>query len=129
MKASVIGSFAAAAVFLFPVFSFAHGGGKHYLGTVKAVDEKAITIETQDKKEVTVTLDAKTKFEKSGAAATFKDVAAGERVVLHTAKPDKAGVVKAVLVKFGTPPAAPAGRPSGHDDGSHGGHGAKKKNP
>jgi hypothetical protein len=103
----------AVVVFLFPLLTFAHGGGKHVMGTVKAVEDKGLTVETTDKKEVKVTIDASTKVEKAGAPASLKDLNAGDRVVVHTAKPDKSGILKAVLVKFGAPTAA--AHPAGHD--------------
>jgi hypothetical protein len=108
----VISPLTAVVVLLVPVLSFAHGGGKHVMGTVKAVDNETLTIETKDRKEVKVTADQQTRFEKSGAHATLKDLGIGERVVVHTAKPDKSGAMKAVLVKFGAPPPA---HPAGHD--------------
>jgi hypothetical protein len=121
----VIGPFAAAVVLLFPLLSFAHGGGKHIMGTVKAVEDRTLTIETKDKKEVKVDADDQTKFEKSGAAATIKDLGVGERVVVHTAKPEKSGATKAVMVKFGAPPAA---HPAGHEHHA-GGPSEPKKAP
>ena len=93
----------------------AHGGGEHIMGTVATVEAKSLTVETTEKKRVTVTIDDGTKFEKSGVAAKVSDLSPGERVVMHTAKPDKSGQLKAVLVKFGQPP-------KGGSDGAHDHH-------
>ncbi len=105
--------------------SFAHGGGEHVMGRVAAVEAKALTVETTEKKRVTIVIDETTKFEKSGAAATAHDLSPGDRVVVHTAKPDKSGQLKAVLVKFGQP--AEGGSPGGHDHGDHDAHGPMGK--
>ena len=124
------GMFVAALVLAFPMFAFAHGGGMHVMGTVKAIDDKTLTVETKQNKEVKVGIDDKTKFEKGGAVASIKDVVAGERVVVHTAKPDKTGALTAALVKFGQSPTG-AAHPAGHsehggDHAGHAGHAEKK---
>lgn len=85
----------------FPAIALAHGGGEHFMGTVKAVDEKGMTVATKDKKDVKVVFDHKTRFEKDGAPSDVKAVSVGERVVVHTAKKEGSGDVLAVLVKFG----------------------------
>ena len=77
----------------------AHQGQEHIMGTVKAVDERSITVATKGNKEVAVQLDPSTRFDKEGSAATVKDIAAGDRVVVHAKKGD-AGLT-AVLVKVG----------------------------
>jgi Domain of unknown function (DUF5666) len=122
----VMGPFVAAIVLLFPLPSLAHGGGLHLMGTVKSVEASSITIKTTQKKDVTVSVDEQTKFEKSGAPATIKDVTAGERVVVHTAKPDRPGALKAVMVKFGAPQAPAVPRPA-HDHHADSPPGAKKR--
>ena len=93
----------ASSLFLLPLVSFAHGGGDHIKGTLSATDESSLTVATVDKKQVRVTVDASTKFEKAGAPATQGDLTVGERVVVHTATADKSGQARAVLVKFGIP--------------------------
>jgi hypothetical protein len=66
--------------------AFAHGNEQHVLGTVTAVSEKSITVETIDKHKVTVSVVAETKFTAGTAAATLKDVKVGDRVVIHARK-------------------------------------------
>jgi len=72
------------ALFLtFLLMAFAHGNEKHVMGTVTNISENSITVETTAKKSVTVEVNDKTKFEKSGAAATLKDLKVGDKVVIH----------------------------------------------
>lgn len=92
---------AVVATLTFSAAALAHGGGAHVMGTVSVVDEKGLTVETQEKKTVRVLFDEKTKFEKDGAASNAKELTAGQRVVVHTAKNRGAGDPVAVLVKFG----------------------------
>ncbi len=114
---NLIRAIATTMLVLCPLAAFGHGGGEHFMGTVKSLDEKAITVETKDKKEVKISISAETKFEKSGMAATGKDLAVGEKVVVHTAKANKGEEPKAVLVKFGTPPAGKQGDAHGPNGG------------
>jgi len=76
----------ASALTLFSAPALAHGGQVHVLGTVKAVQADTLTVETPKHTEVTVKLSPDTHFEKGKAAATAKDLAVGERVVVHTRK-------------------------------------------
>ena len=92
-----------------PLVARAHGGEEHVLGTVKAADAKSITVETKDKKEVVVQLDAATKFEKGGAAATARDLAPGQRVAVHAKR--AGGSLTATIVKIGS---AAGGQPAHH---------------
>ena len=115
----IIRTSAAVATLAFSLGAFAHGGGPHFMGTVKAIEEGAIIVATKDKKEVRIAVVGETKYERSGQAASLQDLVSGERVVVHTAKPDKAGAFKAILVKFGAkpkvPPAGQRGDHTGHD--------------
>ena len=52
------------------------------MGTVTNISDTSITVETSAKKSVTVEVNDKTKFEKSGAAATLKDLKVGDKVVI-----------------------------------------------
>lgn len=121
MKLFALG--AAIATLTYSVVAFAHGGGKHYMGTVKTVEAGAITVASMDKKEVKINVDAVTKYEKAGKAALAADLVVGERVVVHTAKSAKSGPPKAILVKFGAAPKEPAGKRDDHP-GKHDDHGA-----
>ena len=104
---------------LLSLSAFAHDGSHGMKGTVTAMTDKTITLETPDKKTVTINYDAKTTFTKSGTAATAKDLKVGERVVIESHDMD--GKMHAVNVRFGKP--APK---SGHS-GDHATHTEKEK--
>lgn len=70
-------------LFALSLMALAHGKEKHVMGTVTNISDTSITVETTGKKSVTVDLSDKTKFEKSGAAATLKDLKVGDKVVIH----------------------------------------------
>ena len=82
------------------VMVFAHGKEKHVMGKVTSVSDNSITVETTANQSVAVEVDDKTKFEKSGATATLKDLKVGDKVVIHA---DTAGdKLVASEVHFGT---------------------------
>jgi len=62
---------------------FAHGKERHVMGKVTDVSDNSITLETTSKQSVTVEVNDQTKFERSGAAATLKDLKVGDKVVIH----------------------------------------------
>lgn len=68
----------------------AHGGHDHVMGTVKAVDLKAgtVEIETKDGTRVTVLVNDKTKYLRgtSSTAASSSDVVVGVRVAVDAGK-------------------------------------------
>lgn len=70
-------------LFTLSVMALAHGNEKHIMGTVTSISDGSITVETKAKKSVTVDVSDKTKFEKSGSPATWKDLKVGDRVVVH----------------------------------------------
>jgi hypothetical protein len=80
--------------------ALSHGGGEHIMGTVKAVEDTVLTVETKDSKTVKVALDPATKFDREGKSATAKDIAVGDRVVVHAAKADGSEGLRATLVKL-----------------------------
>ena len=85
---------------------FAHDEEQHVMGTVTAMTDKSITIQTQAKDPVTVYTTSETKYEKSGAAASMKDLKVGDRVIVHAEKMDK--MLMANEVRFGAAKKAPA---------------------
>jgi preprotein translocase subunit YajC len=70
-------------LFALSLMAVAHGKEKHVMGTVTSISDTSITVETTAKKSVTVEVTDKTKFEKSTAAATLKDLKVGDKVVIH----------------------------------------------
>ena len=91
--------------------AFAHAGQEHIMGTVKNIDDRSITVATNSERDVTISLDPSTKFEKAGKTVRAKDVPAGARVVVH-AKKAGAGLT-AVLVKVGSSKNAARSREQG----------------
>ena len=87
-------------VVAFSLMAFAHGNEKHVMGTVTSISDTAITLETTAKKAVTVSVSAETKFQKSGVAATIKDLKVGDKVVIHASGTD--GKLTAHEIHFGT---------------------------
>jgi hypothetical protein len=87
------------------VTTFAHNGMEHIMGTVKTISATAVTVETaaQDPKTITVALLPSTKFVKSGADASLKDLKVGDRVMVE-AKENSSEKLEAVSVTFGKPP-------------------------
>jgi Cu/Ag efflux protein CusF len=84
--------------------ALAHGGHDHVMGTVKAVDLKARTVEveTKDGKRVSVQIDDKTKYLRGDAAAQESDLATGLRVVIDATTVD--GKQLAKEIKLGPAP-------------------------
>ena len=71
---------------LFVMHVFAHGNAIHVIGTISAIAGDSITVLTTDNQSKTVYVSNKTKFTKSGTAATRDDLKVGERVVIHAQK-------------------------------------------
>ncbi len=86
----------------------AHGNEKHVLGTVAKISDTEITVETKTKEAVKVKIVAETKFVKSGAPATRKDLKVGDRVVIH-AKP-LGDTLEAQEVRFGAAKTGASGK-------------------
>ena len=70
-------------LFALTLMALAHGKENHVMGTVTSISDSSVTVETTAKKSVTVQVSDKTKFEKSGAAATLKDLKVGDKVAIH----------------------------------------------
>ena len=85
---------------LLGTLTFAHGGMEHILGTVTAMTDHSISIKTREGVTKTVEFDGETKFVKGDAAATVKDVQAGNRVVIHAHNRDRS--LHAAEVRIGT---------------------------
>jgi hypothetical protein len=68
------------------VMAHAHGGMIHVMGTVTAVTDKSVTVETADKKTVEVALTDTTTYQNGSKPATLKDLKVGDRVVIHAVK-------------------------------------------
>jgi Cu/Ag efflux protein CusF len=81
----------------------AHGNEVHVLGTVAKISDTQITVETRTKEVQTVKIVPATRFFKSGAASSLKDLREGDRVVVHAKRVGDS--LEAQEVRFG--PAKP----------------------
>jgi hypothetical protein len=90
--------------------SYAHGNEKHVIGTVTAITDAQITVETQTNQTQVVKIAPDTSFVKSGAPSSLKELKVGDRVVIH-AKPVGNDLI-AHEVRFGK-------TPTGGGGGSH----------
>ena len=96
----------AATVLLACGVALAHGKGQHVMGTVTAMTDDSITVQTTAKDQVTVYTMPETKYQKSGAAASMKEIKAGDRVVIHATKMNDK--LMATEVRFGATAQAPS---------------------
>lgn len=89
---------------LMALATFGHNGMEHVMGTVKSISGNSVTVETAAKepKVVTVALLPSTKFVKSGADASVKDLKVGDRVMIES-KANSEDKLEAVTVMFGKP--------------------------
>jgi Domain of unknown function (DUF5666) len=90
---------------LLAILTFGHNGMEHVMGTVKAISANSVTVKTaaQEPKTITVALLPSTKFVKSGADASLKDLKVGDRVMVE-AKENSSDKLEAVSVTFGKQP-------------------------
>ena len=69
------------------------------MGTVTAMTDTSISVKAMDGKVQTVTVSGNTKYLKSDAAVSLKDIKVGDHIVIHAAK--KNGQLTAAEVKVG----------------------------
>jgi uncharacterized protein DUF5666 len=85
----------------------AHGGYRHVVGTVVAMDASHVEVKNHAGQTVSVKLSGATKFTRRGVAAAASDMQVGQRVSVE-ARP-KGGDLEAEQVKLGiVPKLAPA---------------------
>src|SRR3954468_16429394 len=65
---------------------FAHGNNDHVRGIVTQVSAQSITVQQADKTTKTLTVSAKTTFERAGKTVAAADVKVGDRVVIDVPK-------------------------------------------
>ena len=68
------------------VLLHAHGGMIHVMGTVTAMTDNSVTVETTDKKTVEVQLTDTTTFLNGSKPGNRKEMKVGDRVVIHAVK-------------------------------------------
>lgn len=66
--------------------AFAHGKEQHVMGTVTAMTDNSITVQTKAKDPVIVYTMPQTKYENNGTPAKMTDLKVGHRVVIHAEK-------------------------------------------
>ena len=91
--------------------SFAHGGVEHLKGTITKVDGSSITLAVEKGSPVVVATDAKTEFSRGGEKVTVKDVAVGDKAVIHAVEHDEH--LLAQVVKLGAAAAPAKSAPDG----------------
>jgi len=79
---------------------FAHNGIEHVMGTVTAVTDTSITVDTVKHISVTVLIDSATTFSNNDAQAFRKDLKVGQRIVIN-ARPNADKKLVGVSVKWG----------------------------
>src|SRR5260370_42075289 len=79
---------------------FAHNGLGHVMGTVTAVTDTSVTVDTVKHTSVTVLLDPSTTFSNNDAPASLKDLKVGQRVVIN-AKENADKKLVGLSVKWG----------------------------
>ena len=86
----------------------AHGGAEHLKGVITKIDGPSITLKVEKGEPVVVLTDTKTQFTCGDMKASLKDVAVGDKAVIHATEHDEkylATVVK--LAAAGRPDAGP----------------------
>src|SRR5215510_5289535 len=81
--------------------AFAHNGVEHVMGTVTAMTESSITVDTVKHTSVTVAIDPTTKFTRGDAHVSRKDLKVGDRVAID-AKESADKKLVGVTVKLGS---------------------------
>ena len=100
LKKSIPSFIAMAALMVGSATAFAHNGVEHVMGTVAAMTDTSITVETVKKEKVTVMVDPSTTFTHTDAKASLKDLKVGDRVVIN-AKEGTDKKLMGVSVKWG----------------------------
>ena len=95
---------------LFAFAALAHNGMEHLEGMITKVDGASITIKLEKGDSVVVLTDAKTEFKRGAASASLKDVAVGEKAVIHATEHEEKFLAKVVkLGSASSPNKAPDG--------------------
>jgi hypothetical protein len=92
---------AALALMLGSAVAYAHNGVEHIMGTVTALTDSSVTVETVRHTSATVLIDSTTKFSKNDAPASRKDLKVGDRVAID-AKENSDKKLVGVTVKLGS---------------------------
>ena len=94
-------SIAALILILGSAVAYAHNGVEHVMGTVTAITDASITVDTVKHTSVTVAIDPTTKFTRGDAQVSRKDLNVGDRVAID-AKESADRKLVGVTVKLGS---------------------------
>ncbi len=92
--------FAMSALIIGSSLAFGHNGVEHVMGTVSAVTESSITVDTVKHTTVTVMVDAATTFTHQDMKMALSDLKVGEKVVIN-AKETADKKLQGIFVKWG----------------------------
>jgi len=92
---------AALTLILGSAIAYAHNGLEHVMGTVTAMTDSTITVDTVKHTSVTVTIDPSTKFTRGDAQVSRKDLKVGDRVAIDAKESGDKKLV-GVAVKLGS---------------------------
>lgn len=95
----------------------AHGKPEQVLGTITAMTDKAVTVQTTDKKSRTIATNAKTMVMRGTAHLAMKDVKVGDRVVVEVDTVEAVAQAIKLGGAAGKAPATTATPP--HPQGAH----------
>ena len=113
-KRSIRTVIAMSALLIGSAVAFAHNGIEHVMGTVTAVTDTSITVDTVKHTAVTVMVDPSTTFSHKDTKASLKDLKVGDRVVIN-AKEGTDKKLQVISVKWG----ASSNAASSHADHKH----------
>jgi len=106
------GTFLVFAIIFATVFSFAHGGFEHVMGTVTKVSAQSVTVMTTANKTVDVAINDKTTYARGTTKVAAADLKVGDKVVIDAT--GEAPKLVAASVKIGAAAAAVS-----HDEHTH----------
>lgn len=107
-----IGALAVFVVLFLHTLAFAHGTGKHIMGTLTDLNAQHMVVKTKDGKTMSILVNEKTTYRKNKAAATSADLKVGDRVVVHTT--GKEEPLTAGEIRFSS-----SGEKKGHEGMTH----------
>jgi Domain of unknown function (DUF5666) len=85
--------------------AYAHNGMEHVMGTVTAITNTSIEVNTTAGKSQTVALADTTRYSKMDQTIKIKDIKVGDHVVIHATR--KGTILTAATVEIGTSAAKP----------------------
>ena len=78
------------------VVTLAHGGMEHLKGVIAKVDGTTLTLTNEKGSPVVIQTDARTEFTRGAAKVALKDVAVGDKAVIHAVEHDEHFLAKVV---------------------------------